>query len=108
MAIKKETYLISKYIWIKTKKYKRGIQQVLNQIIFTIKLFRSFKKLGLKNSDIFIVSSPVPFSIIPVIFYAKRWNIRVIFEIRDLWPLVLQQLGNFSKWQKHKHILFGR
>jgi len=94
------------YIWIKTKKYQtRGFFQVLNQIQFTLKLYKNFHKMGLKDATVFIVSSPVPFSIFPVIFYSKIWNIKVIFEIRDLWPLVLQELGNFSKWHPYIYIL---
>ena len=94
------------YIWVKTKKYQsRGIFQVFNQIQFTQKLFTNFHKLGLKDTNIFIVSSPVPFSILPVTFYAKIWNIKLIFEIRDLWPLIIQELLNLSKWHPYIFIL---
>ena len=95
-----------KYIWVKTKKYQtRGILQVFNQIQFTLKLYKNFHKMGLKNAAVFIVSSPVPFSIIPVIFYAKIWNKKVIFEIRDLWPLIIQESLNLSKWHPYIFIL---
>ena len=94
------------YIWVKTRKYyNRGILQLYNQIQFTLKLCTNFHKLGLKDSTIFIVSSPVPFSIFPIIFYAKIWNKKVIFEIRDLWPLVLQQVFKLSKWLPYIFIL---
>jgi len=94
------------YIWVKTRKYhNRGILQVFNQIQFTLKLCTNFHKLGLKDTTVFIVSSPVPFSIFPVSFYANIWNKKVIFEIRDLWPMVLKELGNFSRWHPYMFIL---
>ena len=85
------------YHWLPTFNYtKRNYQQVLNQIDYVFKLWKFRKKWLAINPDVVIISSPPPFAIFMGIFIAKKCNAKLSYEIRDLWPEIIQELGNFS------------
>lgn len=93
------------YIWVKTKPYnKRGFHQILNQLQFSLVLFLKFKRLKLSNIDCVICSSPPPFAIFPAKKIAKYFDVKLIFEIRDLWPEVIRELSGVSSY--HPYIMF--
>lgn len=85
------------YHWLPTYVYKkRNHHQVLNQLDFLIQGLKNKKKWIDLKPDIIIVSSPHPLSIYIGTSIKKRTKAKLIFEIRDLWPEILQDLGNFS------------
>ncbi len=95
------------YHWIKTAPYKRrGIRQVFNQIEFTLKCLRYARKLSRRMPDIVVASSPHPFVVYPAISIARQANARFFYEVRDLWPALLLELGNFGKL--HPYILANK
>lgn len=88
------------YLWLKTPKYKgNGIGRVLNIFFFTARLFSNKKKI-LKhiNPDVVVASSTHPFDIFPAWWIAKRTKAQLVFEIHDLWPLSIIELGGMSKY----------
>lgn len=87
-----------RYVWLKTKKYKgNGIKRVWNMMEFSLKLIWLNKKLSAAyKPDVVIASSPHPFSIYGANAIARQSNAKLIFEVRDLWPLTLIELGNKS------------
>ncbi|MEA3384153.1 MAG: glycosyltransferase family 4 protein [Campylobacterota bacterium] len=93
------------YVWVKTPKYKssKSIGRVLNMLIFMINLlfFNIFK---IKKPDVIIVSSLSLFPVLNAYIWSKIFKIEFIFEVRDIWPLSLIELGNFSKY--HPLVLF--
>ncbi len=92
------------YIWIKTQKYKkRGFKQALNQFEFSIKLFFLYKKIITEKPDFIIASSPHPFISFAAKRFAKKYKAKFIFEIRDLWPQAIMELGNFCAY--HPYIM---
>lgn len=94
------------YIWVKTKSYKsRGVNQVLNQLQFAFIVYRYIKKLNLKNIDCVICSSPPPFAIVAANKTAKKYKAKLIFEIRDLWPEVIQELSGVSSYNPYIQLL---
>ncbi len=87
------------YYWIKVPRYKKSksIERALSMIVFFIRLFK-VKIKRIVKPDIIIVSSPTPFPILNAYIWSKRYKAKLIFEVRDLWPLSLIELGNFSKF----------
>jgi len=85
--------------WIETKKYTKtaSVQRILSWIDFDKKLF-SFPKDKLNDPDIILVSSLSITTIIYGYYLKKKYNAKLIFEIRDIWPLTMTEEANFSKW----------
>ena len=86
-----------KYIWVKTPKYKnsKSIGRILNMLIFMFNLF-FFNIFKMNKPDIIIVSSLSIFPILNAYIWSKIFKIDIIFEVRDIWPLTLVELGNIS------------
>jgi len=84
--------------WIKTIKYKgsNSFRRILSWIDFEIKLlFLSRKKI--KKPDVIICSSLSLITILNGYIFKKRFKSKLIFEIRDIWPLTIIEEGGYSK-----------
>ena len=83
--------------WIKTIKYKgsASIRRILSWIDFEMKLL-FMKKNNLARPDIIIVSSLSLLTILNGFWLKKRFGCKLIFEIRDIWPLTIIEEGGFS------------
>jgi glycosyltransferase involved in cell wall biosynthesis len=88
------------YYWVDTPKYEgNGIGRVLNIFAFVGKIFLQKSKI-LKHikPDVVVASSTHPFDIFPAWWIAKTTKAKLVFEIHDLWPLSLTELGGMSKY----------
>jgi glycosyltransferase involved in cell wall biosynthesis len=86
------------YLWQKVPVYSnsKSLVRVLSMFIFLFRLFFvDVRKL--EKPDVIIVSSISPFPIWKAYFWAKRFNAKLIFEVRDIWPLTILELGGFKK-----------
>jgi glycosyltransferase involved in cell wall biosynthesis len=83
--------------WIKTIKYKgsASIRRILSWIDFEIKLWFIPKGL-IGRPDIVIVSSLSLLTILNGYWLKKRFGCKLIFEVRDIWPLTITEEGGFS------------
>ena len=95
------------YIWVKTPKYKssKSLGRVFNMFAFMINLF-FFNIFKIKKPNIIIISSLSLFPILNAYIWAKIFKIEFIFEVRDIWPLTLIEVGNMSKY--HPLVIFLR
>ena len=86
------------FTWVKVSKYKgsKSIGRVLVMIQFMLNLFLLPKK-KLQNPDVIIVSSLSPLPIINAYLWSIKYKAKLIFEVRDIWPLSLIEIGGFSK-----------
>lgn len=86
------------YCWVRVPRYGRSmsIGRVLNMAAFMIRLYR-LPKNRLPAPDVVVVSSPSLFPILPMEGLARRRHAGLVFEVRDLWPLTLQELGGLSR-----------
>jgi len=86
------------YCWVRVPRYGRAISvgRVRNMVVFMLRLFR-LPTRRLPAPDAIVVSSPSPFPILPAALWARRAGRRLVFEVRDVWPLTLQELGGLSR-----------
>lgn len=93
------------YIWVKTPKYKssKSIGRVWSMLVFMFKLFfiNIFKY---KRPDSILVSSLSIFPVLNAYIWSKIFKIEFIFEVRDIWPLTLIEVGGMSKY--HPLVIF--
>jgi glycosyltransferase involved in cell wall biosynthesis len=93
-----------KYVWLKTPAYEgNGAKRVLNMLTFAWGLYKYQKQLAKDHQpNVVIASSPHPFIIFGAHNIAKLAGAKLLFEVRDLWPLTLIELGGISP--KHPFI----
>jgi glycosyltransferase involved in cell wall biosynthesis len=86
-----------KFILLKTYKYLKpnSIRRIFSWFDFEWNLF-AFNKTKLLKPDVIIVSSLSLLTIINGIFLKKKYKCKLVFEIRDIWPLTLTEIGGFS------------
>ncbi|WP_352337701.1 glycosyltransferase family 4 protein [Psychrobacter sp. 16-MNA-CIBAN-0192] len=85
------------FVWIKMPKYvdAHSKQRALNWFLFA-KRIQKLKKLIEHKPDTILFSSP---SLIPFLGaqrLANHFSARLVFEIRDIWPLTFTEIGGFS------------
>lgn len=93
------------FCWIKTPTYKA--ESILRFWSFIVFAFRSFfvPSSTFGRPDIILVSSMPIFPILSGFWLKKKYNAsKLIFEIRDIWPLTLIELG--KKSPKHPAVRF--
>lgn len=94
-------------LWVKVPRYSNAHScgRILNWFLFLFYLMRMSPLLK-ETPDAILYSSP---SLIPFLgaeYLAKKNRCRLVFEVRDIWPLTLQKIGGYSKW--HPFIMFLR
>ena len=87
-----------KLVWLKTIHYKvaKSLKRVLSWFHFEWNLF-FLDKSALPKPDVIVVSSLSLLTIINGLILKRKFQCRLIFEIRDIWPLTLVEEGNFNK-----------
>ena len=91
------------FIWVNVPSYDgtHNKQRVFNWFIFSWRL-KGLVHLSLEKPDVIVHSSPSVFG-----YYGSKWlanfyKVPYVFEVRDIWPLTLIELGGYS--QKHPFI----
>lgn len=77
------------YVFVKTtSSIGNGIDRVKNMVLFYLNLKKTLKTLIKNNGkpDVILASSVHPLTLVAGIQIAKKYNIKIISEIRDLWP----------------------
>jgi len=93
------------YCWLKTPVYgkSQSIGRIINAFTFVAKMFLLNKK-RFGKPDAVIVTSPTPFSILNGYWIKKRTGAKLIFEVRDIWPLTLTEIGRLT--DRHPFVKF--
>lgn len=89
------------FAFVKTPYYEgNNINRLLNMIAFSLRLKKYYNKFEqtFGKPDIVLGSSPHPFVVINLLHLKKIYKIPVLFEVRDLWPLMLIELGSISSF----------
>lgn len=84
--------------WIKTAKYAgaKSLGRILSWLDFEWRLFWTPKELA--PPDAVIVSSLSLLTIINGLLLRRRYKCRLVFEVRDIWPLTIIEEGGFSRF----------
>lgn len=97
----KNAYLIEKidginFVWVKMPYYAEAHskQRALNWFIFSWRL-QGLTKL-LSKPDTILYSSPSPIAFLGAEWLANKFKSRLLFEVRDIWPLTLTEIGGYS------------
>lgn len=85
-----------RYLWLKTPAYKPENYAGRVRNIFAFVMRAWLGKLPVEQADLVICSSHHPFAIFPARKLARKFHARLVFEVRDLWPLSLIELGQIS------------
>ncbi|WEJ63150.1 glycosyltransferase family 4 protein [Thiomicrorhabdus lithotrophica] len=91
------------FVWVKMPQYEdaHDKKRVLNWFIFAWRLLK-LPKVIKDKPDVVLASSPAPFVFLGAQRLAKKFHARLVFEVRDIWPLTLIELGGYSS--KHPFI----
>jgi glycosyltransferase involved in cell wall biosynthesis len=85
------------YIWVRVPRYRSSNDptRILSWLSYTAAL-PGLARLSLPKPDVILVSSPVPYPIWPAARLARRFNAVLAFDVRDIWPLSLTELGGYA------------
>lgn len=94
-----EKYKHLNWIWLKMPSYKHAHskKRIYNWLLFSMYLMRLGYINDIAKPDFIIASSPSPFVYFGAKHLAGRFNAKLIFDVRDIWPLSLCEIGNISK-----------
>lgn len=92
------------HLWLAGCDYAgNGVRRVFNMLGFASALWRNASRIAAQRKpDIVLASSPHPFAAYGAAKIARKAGAQFVFEIRDLWPLSLTELGSISP--KHPFI----
>lgn len=88
-----------RYAYVPTLKYQgNGLGRMLSMLIFSLLLlpFCLFQALQRGRPDVIIYSSPHPFGVVSAWLGSRLLGARFVFEVRDIWPLSLVELGGLK------------
>lgn len=92
--------------WLRLRKYAgaRSLGRIVSWLEFEWKLWRQPKQ-NFPVPAAVIVSSLSLFTIFNGLLIKKRFGCRLIFEVRDIWPLTIVEEGGFSRYNPFVMVL---
>ncbi|MGE8498727.1 MAG: glycosyltransferase family 4 protein [Pseudomonas sp.] len=86
-----------KIVWLRTMKYSvaKSLRRILSWFHFEWNLFW-LDKSKLERPDVVIVSSLSLLTILNGLLLRWKYKCRLVFEVRDIWPLTIIEEGGFS------------
>lgn len=86
------------FLWVRTPQYKgNGGGRMFNMLAYTLQVLRPSLTNKLPRPDVLIGSSVHPFAAAAGVMLARRFKVPFIFEVRDLWPQTLVDMGRLSE-----------
>ena len=88
------------FVWVKLPWYDNAHSKfrIINEFNFATKLLKlPFVKIS--KPDLILYSSPALIGYLGVNYLTKYYKVPSAFEVRDIWPLTLIEIGGYS----HKH-----
>lgn len=93
------------YLWVRVPRYRRvhGVGRIRNWFLFAWRL-AGLVNFAEDRPDVVLCSAPSLISFLGARHITRKFNARLVFEVRDIWPLTLVQLGGYSP--RHPFIRF--
>ena len=82
----------------------RNIFRFINWFLFAVQIMFTDKRLKIRP-DIIIYSSPSPIGFLGAFILSRRCSAKIIYEVRDIWPLTLVTIGKKSKFHPFVYLL---
>ena len=84
--------------WLKTTKYQgaKSIRRILSWLHFEWNVL-TFDKSNLPKPEVIVASSLSLLSVVSGLLLKRKYNCRLVFEVRDIWPLTVVEEGGFGK-----------
>lgn len=94
------------YFWLKTLNYGNSYNKMraFKWLIFAFKIF--LLPFKLRKPDVIMVSPMAPFPIFPSWVLSKIFKAKLIYEVKDIWPLTLIVVGGINS--NHPFIVLMR
>lgn len=93
-----ETYGNVPFLWLRGSPYKgNGPDRIRNMLEYTWRVLKPETTMALERPDAIIGSSVHPFAAWAGRRLARRYRVPFLFEVRDLWPETLIDMGRLSR-----------
>lgn len=93
-----EDYSGVKFSWLKTTSYSNnGLKRILSMLEYSLKSTWQGLSSSQEKPDIIYASSPQLLAGLAGYFLSRYFGVPLIFEVRDLWPSSLADLGAISQ-----------
>lgn len=94
------------FLWVKTPPYRgNGGMRMLNMLVFAFRVCWHDTTRSLHRPDVVVGSSVHPFAAVSGAWLAKRHGVPFVFEVRDLWPQTLVDLGRLKETSAMTRVL---
>lgn len=85
------------FVWLHVPGYKgNSLFRVINIMVFYFRLLRFGKHPTIEKPQVILGSSPHPLTAAASMIIARSYGIPFVFEVRDLWPQSLIDIGSLS------------
>jgi glycosyltransferase involved in cell wall biosynthesis len=85
------------FLWVKTPQYSgNGLGRLWNMLVYSARVLYPSVTQQLPRPDVIVGSSVHPFAAWSASKLARRFGVPFVFEVRDLWPQTLVDLGRLS------------
>lgn len=86
------------FLWVKTPVYSgNGAGRIRNMLAYTWRVLLPGNMGGLPRPDVVVGSSVHPFAAVAGALLARRYKVPFVFEVRDLWPQTLVDMGRLRE-----------
>jgi len=94
------------FTWVHVDEYTgNGVGRVINMAQFAKRVVKNSDDFSDNKPDIIIGSTPSPFAAEAARKLSKKYGVRFVLEIRDLWPQTFIDLGKMKKFHPFVHLL---
>lgn len=83
--------------WLRVPRYASGMRRVVNMVAFWMRLVLPSATRGLPAPDVIVGSTVHPLAALGAKTLARRARTPFVFEIRDLWPETLIDMGAIGR-----------